>query len=671
MKKLLLISSLLVSSIVSAADFSGIMPPVPAGSDSPEKIWAAYCGGNRNSADIPTPNYKNEDVLSATRRLAMVSPYSFYFYSGPLYTYNLRNGKDLVDVPANFPANIKEVKNGRKNAHAFLTLLCGEFRDRPTLIKEKIRWVNRMYTLPTTPQKTINIKHELWSQVSAHSYQGYIQNSAAIFRAKEREARRFAVKLGDYREDTPIEPFTVCETKFIFKKYVETNSVFGRRSKVSNAGGFVESGEEEEYSPQADDYEENSPGVGKVNVNNSRKIAQASNNALADYKKEYNKFKARCNPEDLEYIYDFRGDSNFKPNSPESNGMIWYSSTVTNNCTRNKEGQYVLKAAALAAGKVDPASCEQYAKNPFSYRWSAARAGLATWMLRDQKHDSVFSSEGQSVYIIPNLDPTKGPFSFKTPVSGEFYIDQLYKNDKGEYIQWDNQTGEEKVMTAEEVEAFNANQLKLKAEHEAKVASSQTVYSDFLQTWEANKEVFWKRPDLGFNSLTGLGSKTVDKGFAYERIRDAVNRHTDWYASGYDDGSDKVRDQAYSPFVASSYEMSASDGFTAPGVTVQSPADGCKHWMFVFKLKKDKWYNTESVKNKVPLNFNYHWFDETSFGTNHLADSEHAFDRLGTALEGEMDVILYLHKITTDGQVFEQCGYEQMGLETPQAVGKN
>ena len=622
MKKLLLITSLLASSMtVSAADFSDVMPPVPAGSN-PEQIWADYCGGNRNSADIPTPNYKNRDVINAVKKLAMVSPYSFYFYSGPLYSYNLRNGKELVDVPANFPADIKEVKNGRKNANAFLTLLCGEFRDRPTLIKEKIRWVNRMYTLPTTPQTNINIRHELWSQVSAHSYKGYIENSAAIFRAKEMEARKYDVKLGKYNEDVPVEPFTVCETKFIFKKYVETKTEFENSTRAFNA-----------------------------------------------YKKEYRKFQARCNREDLEYIYDFRGDSNFKPNSPESNGMIWYSSTITNNCTRTKDGQYVLKAAAV--GKVaDPDMCRKYATNPFSYRWSAARAGLATWMLRDQKHDETFSAEGESVYIVPSLTPEAGPFGFKMPVREEFYGEELYQNDKGEYIKWDDNTGDEIVMTSEQIAEHNANQEKLKAEHDAKVASANVVHADFVKAWEAQKDVFWKRPDLGFNSLTGLGSKNVDKGFAYERIRDAVNRHTDWYSSGYEDGFGISRDQAYSPFVASSYEMSASDGFTAPGVTVQSPADGCKHWMFVFKLKKDQWYNTQSVQNKVPVNFNYHWFDETSFGTNHLADSEHAFDRLGTALEGETDVILYLHKLNTSGQVNEQCGYEEMGLQV-EAVGKN
>lgn len=621
MKKLLLISSLLVSSVnVSAADFSDIMPPVPAGSNS-EQIWAAYCGGNRNSADIPTPNYKNREVLSAVKKLALVSPYSFYFYSGPLYTYNLRNGKELVDVPADFPANIQEVKNGRKNAHAFMTLLCGEFRDRPSLIKEKIRWVNRMYTLPATPQQTINIRHELWSQVSAYSYKGYIENSAAIFRAKKMEARKYDVKLGRYNEDVPIEPFTVCETKFIFKKFVESNLKFDHRD-----------------------------------------------DGLKAYRKEYNKFKARCNREDLDYIYDFRGDSNFKPNSPESNGMIWYSSTITNNCTRTKDGKYVLKTASK--DKVaDPNICEKYATNPFAYRWSAARAGLATWLLRDQKHDSVFAAEGASVYMVPNLDPTKGPFGFKMPVKDSFYEEELEADEAGKFVKWDHEKGDYVELSDAQVEEHKATQAKLKAEHEARVASANVVYHDFVKSWENSKDVFWRRSDLGFNSLTGLGTKNVDKGFAYERIRDAVNRHTDWYASGYDDGIGMSRDQAYSPFVASSYEMSASDGFTAPGVTVQSPADGCKHWMFVFKLKKDQWYNTQSVQNKVPVNFNYHWFDETSFGTNHLADSEHAFDRLGTALEGEMDVILYLHKLDTSGEVYEQCGYEQMGLPV-EAVGK-
>ena len=45
------------------------------------------------------------------------------------------------------------------------------------------------------------------------------------------------------------------------------------------------------------------------------------------------------------------------------------------------------------------------------------------------------------------------------------------------------------------------------------------------------------------------------------------------------------------------------------------------------------------------------WFDETSFGTTGLAKNEHAWDRLGTAMEGEYDSIVYLHNITKTQEI--------------------
>ena len=106
--------------------------------------------------------------------------------------------------------------------------------------------------------------------------------------------------------------------------------------------------------------------------------------------------------------------------------------------------------------------------------------------------------------------------------------------------------------------------------------------------------------------------------------------------------------------------MSASDGFTSPGVTVNSPADGCKHWMFVFKLPMKNWMSYEKLQRGAQVDFNTQWFDETSMGTNHLADSERALDRMGTALEGEMDSILYLNNLTTSGKVNSKCGEDKV-----------
>ena len=138
------------------------MPPVPKGTNATD-IWNRYCNASgkvaRESLDIPQPNYKTDAVKSAATRLVQISPYSYYFYAGPLSAYRLvtygekdpatgKSVRKLAAPPENFKINShvdgKEVvinKYGRENAHAFLTVLCGEFRDRPSLIAEKVKWV--------------------------------------------------------------------------------------------------------------------------------------------------------------------------------------------------------------------------------------------------------------------------------------------------------------------------------------------------------------------------------------------------------------------------------------------------------------------------------------------------------------------------------------------------
>ena len=71
--------------------------------------------------------------------------------------------------------------------------------------------------------------------------------------------------------------------------------------------------------------------------------------------------------------------------------------------------------------------------------------------------------------------------------------------------------------------------------------------------------------------------------------------------------------------------------------------------MFVFRIHKDNWFTPESINDQeLPLpNFDRVWLDETSFGNSSLANSEKAWDRLGTALEDEHDAILYLHNISS------------------------
>jgi hypothetical protein len=498
------------------ADYQG---PMQADPRPNAEIYSKYCTGNPDSTEIPSPIYSNELVQAATQRLNVVAPLSFYFYSGIKRAYQLvKADGSYVDAPADAP------KGTTPEAHAFLVQLCGEFRDRASMIEAKLRWTTKLNKMPAQKQQAFDPKQNPWTQMTAESYSPYISFSRQLFDARQ--------------ELTSSKPYTMAgESRYIFSEFVSKKAKF--------------------------------PGLDKYNKG-LEPFAQA-----------------HCSIDDRNDYYDFRGDSNFKPNSPEANGMIWYAKTISGQCKNPSE--------AKADAKITSEDCQRYFRAPFKARWNAARAGLAAWLWRDRSLDPTFASTHSLVTIIPHLESTIRPFDFEAGgVTSKF--------------------------------------------------ESSLSPGDF------------QSPDLGLNKLTAGNPDLM-----YSLLRDAVNRHTDWYASGYKDGVGIDATQAYSPFVASSYEMSASDGFTMPGVTVNSPSDGHKHWMFVFRIKGKNWYNSKSVKDGRAVDFDTDWFDETSLGNNGLADSERAWDRLGTALEGDLDSILYLHNLDTGGSV-KSDGLAQIGF---------
>jgi hypothetical protein len=524
-------------SLAQAQEYSGPEVSVP-----PVEL-SDYCVSQENGVLIP--KRENDLVRRAEEKLMLVYPTSFYFYSGPLKAYGLsKPGAGLAKIEAQ-----------KINANIFLTVLCNEFRDRPTMIKEKLIWVTKIYKLFRTPNnKPIDPSQDLWSQVGAALYNPYLEFSKALWYARQSALLESGgtLKLGKYEVDKPVDGQLVCETKAIFSEFIKKKKAF---------------------------------------------------KDLAEYNSVYSKYKVgktgahkNCQPDELETYYDFRGDSNFKPNSPESNAMIWHANSVSNQC--------VDTLTAKNGAKISSKDCQSYFLKPFASRWNAARAGLASWLFHKREFDEQFSDTRSRVRVIPHREGGLRPF--------------LYQ-----------------------------------------LEGSETPIDGWLDNW-VPFEKLWPLSGLGFNEVSQIENKNKsDLGFFYERLRDAVNRHTDWYASGYKDWADVVKDQAYSPFVASSYEMSASNAFTQPGVTVQSASDGRKQWMFVFRVRKENWYNTAKIKALEPVNFDKNWFDETSLGTVGLAKSERAWDRLGTALEGEMDSILYLHNLDTSGEVMAKEVDEQ------------
>ena len=641
--------SALVAASTIAADYELSIESDRYADTNMDQLFQQYRGdAKRISTEIPYPNYNDDLVKQTVSKLNTVAPVSFYMYSAVISNYGFRKGtdesfpweqyEDILTLPKNQqfgqakdwdtgelkpfdveflkpkfdyeyynkdsrpPKSIEiagEITQVKGNTHAFLVYLCGEFRDRPTLIKEKLEWIEKMYKLPAEGQPTITaeqVKEEgksIWSYVAAESYAYYVMFSRKAFAAKEANAwaeSRTMPLSEKWNVDKPVPAFDVCEVKYMMTEYV---------FKKPTAEDVAASKDPREF-----------PGY------------DAYLSGLENYRATY------CTAADNDYYYDFRGDSNMKPNSPESNGMIWYATSIMGRCGRSSDGSVYVKKDRVTGEALDFAqeACEGYMSKPFANRWNAARAGLATWVMRNEKYDDHFANTRNLVQVVPTLNPESGPAGFK------MYDGEVYSGSDG---------------------------------------------SNYMDKYAEGLPGTWLSADLGFNSVFGVSPNgVIEIDYAYERLKDAVDRHTDWYASGYDDSNfepvrSRVIEQAYSPFVASSYEMSESDAFTAPGITVNGPVDGRRQWMFVFKVHKDKWYNTESLAAGKPVNFETQWFDETSFGTTHLADTERAWDRLGTPLEGEMESILYLHNIKNEGSAIKSMSNSsQYPAVVDDALGK-
>jgi hypothetical protein len=501
-----------------------------------QDLFNKYCDWSGDLNEMPAADYTNKKVQRAAEILTQVSDMDFYFYGGikRFYAATAKAG----------PQQYSE------NARLYLTQLCGEFRDRPEMIADKVKWISRMVRPGAEAQQSINYQkliqndESIWTQLSGHNYNNYLRFSDRLFsvRAAEAAANKTMNKILDKKlgvdAEVPVKPNTICETKFQIGEYV----VKGR------------------------------------SVTNSSQ--------LSAYEKEYNNFRdntANCTQDDKDYLYNFRGDANFKHYSPESNAMIWHALSIARFCKSPTQATGVDK-------DITDDDCKDYFAAPFLSRYNAARSGLAAWLVYDKKYESTFQNQQLATMVLPKFDKNIGKLPFSMQVSsGEIVNTHVQLNDS----------------------------------------------------------------TLSFNNIF-LKEGNLDLKGAFERLKAAVNRHTNWYQSGYlniaeDAPADKPdsKTQAYSPFVASSYEMSKSNTFAECGYTIQCPnPEGRKAWMFVFKVRKENWYNTYSLAQKYPLNFDKYWLDETSFGTDSLADAERAFDRLGTAIEGEFAEIIYLKNLS-------------------------
>jgi hypothetical protein len=331
-------------------------------------------------------------------------------------------------------------------------------------------------------------------------------------------------------------------------------------------------------------------GSPSISAGSSFAEIQAYETAYAAYR------AAECTADDLAWMYNFRGHVNFHPLWLESNGFV-------QNARR-------ARGAELSRGARD------YYLHPFASRHAAARAAWGTYLLYP---------DADHAKMIQASDAGGGPILYVT--------DQDTDHDGlADYRLFDEfGCGDQGVSSS--VPSENCNMVTWGTAFYAKNTTGHAAAWD--PTWITT-------PDLGF--LSSFTTFEARMG----RLNQAIDRHTNWGPTGYyqidasDPGDFSPRFfGAYSPIVAASYEISASDWFAKRDYTTSDPWEaGRTKWMYFMRFRAEHYYDEARLKAGDPLDFTRHYLNETSLSNDYYG--ERALDHFGWIPEGEIHAVVYL-----------------------------
>ncbi len=317
----------------------------------------------------------------------------------------------------------------------------------------------------------------------------------------------------------------------------------------------------------------------------------------AQYESELASYRnTQCSAEDLAYMFNFRGHVNFQP--------LWLESNAFMHNSRRARG------AELSTGARDT-----YLR-PFATRYAAARKAWAT---------NLFHNDVDHAQMIAASQSGGGPI---------LYITDQDTDDDGlsDYRLFpDLGCGDQGVGLS--VPSQNCNMVSWTT---AWYTPSTTGHTS---KWDAT---LWGQPDMGFMASFGTFQERMD------RFNQALDRHTNWGPTGYymldatSPGDTSPRFfGAYSPIVAASYDVSASDFFVRRDYPSTDPFEqGRAKWLFVMRFPVASYYDEKDLAAGKAMDFDSHYFNETSL-SNDFYD-ERALDHWGYIEASEAYSQIYL-----------------------------
>jgi hypothetical protein len=318
-----------------------------------------------------------------------------------------------------------------------------------------------------------------------------------------------------------------------------------------------------------------------------------------------------CSSEDLAYMYNFRGHVNLQPLWLESNAFIHNS--------RRARGAEISTSAR-----------DSYMR-PFASRYHAARKAWATYLFHnDSDHNAMIAaseSGGGPILYITDQDS-----------DGDGLSDYRLFSQQG--------CGDQGVGLS--VPSQNCNMVDWTTAWNAPTTTGHSA------SWNPS---WWGQPDMGFMTAFSTFQQRMS------RFNQALDRHTNWGPTGYymldastpGDTSPRFFG-AYSPIVAASYDVSASDFFVRRDYpSTDSFEQGRAKWLFVMRFPVSSYYDAADLAAGKPMDFDSNYFNETALSNDYY--DERALDHWG-----------YIEGAETYAQVYLTYGHRGEQPPAPVAV---
>jgi hypothetical protein len=447
-----------------------------------------------------------------------------------------------------------EQEQAFKKARNFIRVICGEHRDYPDMIADKLDAIGGA-TVAAGPGELVSVdtSKNLFSQLTYPAYVKLVSVMGAMHTSRSQSGSYdgYHYGYGQYghgsrRVDHSVPPFTHCEMKFVFENYL-----------VAGAPAVVPS----------------------------------------QYEAAYASYRANvCTNEDLAYMYNFRGHVNLQP--------LWLESNAFVHNSRRARG------AELSTGARD-----SYMR-PFATRYDAARKAWATYL---------FHNDSDHTAMIAASEWGGGPIMYITDQDndGDGLSDYRLFSQQG--------CGDQGVGLS--VPSQNCNMVSWSTAWNTPNTTGHT------SKWDSSR---WGDADMGFMNAFPTFNERMD------RFTQALDRHTNWGPTGYymldastpGDSSPRFLG-AYSPIVAASYDVSASDFFVRRNYpSTDAFEQGRAKWLHVMRFPTASYYDESDLVAGRAMDFDSQYYNETSLSNDYY--DERALDHWGYIEGAEMYAQVYL-----------------------------